>query len=199
MTMLMAGHETTAKVLTWTFYLLDGHHEIRARLEEELAEVLAGRRPTVGDLPRLRYTWMVLQEAMRLFPPVWIISRVPVADDEIGGYSVAAGTLVLVSPYALHRKPECWEDPDTFLPERFASEAGEGRHPFAFFPFSGGPRQCIGKSFATVELQLVLASVAQHFRLGVVPGHPVEPEALVTLRPRHGLPVTVHPLADARP
>jgi len=198
MTMLMAGHETTAKVLTWTFHLLDRHPEARTRLEDELAEVLGGRVATVGDLPRLRYTWMALQEAMRLYPPVWIISRVPLADDEVGGYHVAAGTLVLVSPYALHRKPACWDDPDAFRPDRFAPAASEGRHPFAFFPFSGGPRQCIGKSFATVELQLVLASIAQRFRLRVVPGHRVEPEALVTLRPRYGLPVTLAPRSEWR-
>jgi cytochrome P450 len=198
MTMLMAGHETTAKALTWTFYLLDGHRDVRARLEDELAEVLGGRTPTVADLPRLRYTAMVLQEAMRLYPPVWIISRVALADDEIGGYHIAAGTLVLVSPYALHRKRECWEQAEEFRPERFSPEASEGRHPFAMFPFSGGPRQCIGKSFATVETQLVLATVAQGFHLSMVPGHVVEPEALVTLRPRYGLPVTVQERSEVR-
>jgi cytochrome P450 len=191
MTMLMAGHETTAKALTWTFYLLHSHPEVRARLEAELAEVLAGRTPTVGDLPRLRYNAMVLQEAMRLYPPVWIISRVAQAPDEIAGFHIDAGTLVLVSPYVLHRKPECWESADEFRPERFSPEASEGRHPFAFFPFSGGPRQCIGKSFATVETQLVLASIVQQFRLRLVPDYTVEPEALVTLRPRRGLPVTL--------
>ncbi len=191
MTMLMAGHETTAKALAWTFYLLDRHHDVRTRLEAELAAVLGGRTPVVADLPHLRYTGMVLQEAMRLYPPVWIISRVALADDDIGGYHIAAGTLVLVSPYALHRKAECWADAEEFRPERFSPEASEGRHPFAFFPFSGGPRQCIGKSFATVETQLVLASIAQNVRLVVVPDHAVEPEALVTLRPRYGLPVTL--------
>jgi cytochrome P450 len=198
MTMLMAGHETTAKALTWTFYLLDGNRGALARLEAELADVLGGRTPQVADLSHLRYTGMVLQEAMRLYPPVWIISRVALADDEIGGYHIAAGTLVLVSPYALHRKPECWDDADEFRPERFSPETSEGRHPFAFFPFSGGPRQCIGKSFATVETQLVLATVAQSLRLRVVPGHHIEPEALVTLRPRYGLRVTLQERSEVR-
>jgi cytochrome P450 len=198
MTMLMAGHETTAKALTWTFYLLDGNRDALARLEAEVAEVLGGRTPTVADLPRLRYTAMVLQEALRLYPPVWIISRMALADDEIGGYHIAAGTLVLVSPYALHRKRECWDNAEEFRPERFSPEASEGRHPFALFPFSGGPRQCIGKNFATVETQLVLASIAQRFRLLMVPGHAVEPEALVTLRPRYGLPVTLQERSEVR-
>jgi enediyne biosynthesis protein E7 len=192
MTLLMAGHETTAKALTWTFYLLDRNPEVRERLETEVAAALDGRVPTVGDLPRLPYTWMVLQEAMRLYPPVWIISRTAIEDDEVGGYRISKGSLVLVSPYAMHRHPDHWPEPEAFRPERFAPEAAAAREPFSHFPFSGGPRQCIGKSFATVEMQLVLASVVQAFRLKVVPGHPVEPEALVTLRPRHGVQVTIH-------
>jgi cytochrome P450 len=191
MTLLMAGHETTAKALTWSLFLLDRHPEALRALEGEVERLLAGRAPTVADLSGLRHTWMVLQEAMRLYPPVWIMSRLARAEDEIAGFVVPAGALVIVSPYALHRNPALWEDPEAFRPERFLPELAEARPPFAFFPFSGGPRQCIGKSFASVELQLVLPMLVQAYRIRPLPGHPVEPQALVTLRPRQGLPVTL--------
>jgi len=196
LTILMAGHETTAKALTWTFYLLDRHPREAERLRSELEEVLATRVPTVEDLPRLPTGWMVLQEAMRLYPPVWTISRLVVQEDEIDGFRIPAGSLVLVSPFAIHRHPELWENPTSFTPRRFQLPDFERRSTYSYLPFSAGPRQCLGKSFATVELQLVLATIVQRFDLRVVPGHMVEPEALVTLRPRYGLPVTLHPLAD---
>lgn len=194
-TLLLAGHETTAKALTWTFYLLDQHREAEARLQAEVDDVLQGRAPTVDDLPNLPYTWMVLQESMRLRPPIWLLSRIAVADDVIGGYHIPAGSLVVISPYALHRHPAYWEYPEAFHPEHFSQEQEAERPGYAYVPFSGGPRLCVGKPFAIMETRLVLATVAQHYQLRLLPGHPVTPEALVTLRPRYGMPMTV----EARP
>jgi cytochrome P450 len=196
MTLLMAGHETTAKALTWTFYLLDRHPEWQARVRAEIAEVLGDRTATLADVPRLRYAWMVIQEAMRLFPPVWIIARMTAQDDEMGGYDIPAGTLVLISPYTMHRHRDFWTAPDTFDPGRFDAGRNEGRTPFSYLPFSGGPRQCIGKHFATLELQLLLATIVQRTSIRVAADREVAPEALVTLRPRGGLPVHVEVRSD---
>jgi cytochrome P450 len=188
-TLLMAGHETTAKSLTWTLYLLSQHPEVDARLRREMETTLAGRLPTYQDLSQMPYAWMVIQEAMRLYPPVWLVSRLCRAEDNIGGYRIAAGTLVIISPYTMHRHVDFWERPEVFDPERFRPEISAARTPFAYLPFSGGPRQCIGRAFATVETQLVLAVILQRYQLRLTPGHQVEPEALVTLRPRYGLPM----------
>jgi cytochrome P450 len=197
MTFLMAGHETTSKALTWTFYLIDQHPEAAGRLRAELREVLGGRAPTYDDLPRLPYLGMVVDESMRLYPPVWLMSRVCQGEDAIDGYRIPPGTLVIVSPYVLHRHPRYWPEPKTFDPERFHPERAPARPPYAYFPFSGGPRLCIGRPFAAAETRLVLATVAQRFALRLVPGHAVEPEALVTLRPRHGMPMTIAPVTAA--
>jgi cytochrome P450 len=190
-TLLMAGHETTAKSLAWTLYLLDQNPDAAVRLRAELGATLGGRTPTYQDLSNLPYTWMVIQEAMRIYPPVWLVSRLCRAEDVIGGYLIPSGTLVIVSPYTMHRHKEFWDEPETFRPERFNPEACAARPPFAYLPFSGGPRQCVGRAFATVETQLVLAMIMQRFTLRLVSDHRVEPEALVTLRPRHGLPMTI--------
>jgi cytochrome P450 len=194
-TLLMAGHETTAKALTWTLYLLDQNPGAAVRLRAELDATLGGRTPTYQDLSNLPYTWMVIQEAMRIYPPVWLVSRLCRADDVIGSYLIPSGTLVIVSPYTMHRHKDFWDEPEIFRPERFNSEACAARPPFAYLPFSGGPRQCVGRAFATVETQLVLASIVQRFTLSLVSDHGVEPEALVTLRPRHGLPMTIERVA----
>ena len=193
-TLLMAGHETTAKALTWTFYLLDQYPNIARKLQEELATVLGGRTPSYHDLPSLPHTWMVIQESMRLYPPVWSMSRLCRTEDEIGGYQIPIGTLVLISPYTMHRHPNYWQEPEQFRPERFRPEVADKRSPYVYLPFSGGPRQCIGRTLARVETQLVLATILQQYQLRLVPKHPVEPEALVTLRPRFGLPMTLHSL-----
>ena len=190
-TLLMAGHETTAKALTWTLYLLDQHPEVSARLRAELADVLGGRLPTVADLARMPYVWMVIQEAMRLYPPVWLVSRFCRAAETIGGYEIPAGSLVIVSPYLMHRHREFWEAPEIFDPERFRPEACANRPAFTYLPFGAGPRQCVGRGFATIETQLVLATIMQRYELRLVAGHRVEPEALVTLRPKYGLPMTL--------
>lgn len=195
LTMLMAGHETTAKALTWTIFLLDRHPEFRDRLQAELKHVLGGRLPVADDLERLPLCRRAVQEAMRLYPPVWLISRRAVKDMTLGGHAVPAGALVCISPYVLHHDPDSWERPEAFEPDRFAPERSSGRDPFAYLPFSEGPRQCIGQSFAMLEAELVLATLCSRVRFRLVADHPVEPEALVTLRPRHGMLMTLSPLA----
>lgn len=187
MTMLIAGHETVASALAWTWHLLAGHPEVEARLHRELDEELGGRPPTAADLPRLRYTEMVFLEAMRLYPPAWIITRRALADDQIGDYRIPAGALVVTSPYVTHRLPAWWNAAEQFIPERFAAEPSAARPRFAYYPFGGGPRQCIGNNFALVEAVVVIATVAQRYRLHALHGHPIEVEPGVTLRPKHGL------------
>lgn len=194
LTVLLAGHETTANALTWSFYLLSRHPEEEARLEEEVDRVLGGRLPALGDLGGLPRTSMVVQEGMRLYPPGWLFGRSPSEDDEIDGYRIEAGSLVFLSPYVTHRHPDLWPDPDRFLPDRFAPASAAALDRFAYFPFGGGPRQCIGVAFANLEMQIVMASAVQRFRLRLAPDALVEIEPLVTLRPRHGMPM----IASAR-
>jgi len=155
--------------------------------------VLGGRAPTLADLPDLRYGRMVIEESMRLFPPVWATSRQAYRDDVVGGQTVRADTTVTVSPYVTHRHPAFWEDPDRFDPERFTPERSAARPEYAYFPFGGGPRRCIGNQFAMMEAQLILATTAQAFRLRSVPGSVVEPHPILTLRPRHGVPMMAQP------
>jgi len=190
-TMLMAGHETTAKALTWTLVLLDRHPEWARRLDDELTTVLGDRVAAAGDLAQLPLCRRVIQESLRLYPPVWLLSRRSVRDDELGEFHVPAGTLVCVSPYILHRDERFWDDPARFDPDRFTDRRSAARPDYAYLPFSGGPRQCIGRHFAMLEAQLVLATIRRHVRLALVEGHPIEPEALVTLRPREGVLATV--------
>lgn len=196
MTIFLAGHETTANALSWTFYLLGRHPEVARKLRKELAEVLGGRPPTAEDVPSLRYTRMVFSEALRLYPPAWILARAPIEDEELDGLFLPAGARLFMSPWVTHRHPAIWRDPEGFDPERFADPTAVDR--FAFFPFGGGPRLCIGHSFAMMEGLLVLATLASRFRLELVPGHPVTPEPLVTLRPRHGVKVWAR-RADEQP
>src|SRR5204863_7032744 len=143
---------------------------------------LGAAAPGFGDLGRLGFTKMEIEESMRLYPPAWGITRTPIADDEIRGYRIPAGSIVLMSQWVVHRDPALWEDPERFDPQRFATERAEARPRYAYFPFGGGPRICIGNAFALIELTAVLAMVARRFRVRIVPGHAVEPEALVTLR-----------------
>jgi cytochrome P450 len=192
LTLLIAGHETVATALIWTWYLLSQHAEVERRLYSELDEVLSGHLPTVDHLNRLSYTHMVTQEVLRLYPPAWIFGRKAIADDEIGGYVIPAGSMIVLSPYMTHRHPAFWEHAEVFDPKRFAPDQAAGRPRYAYFPFGGGPRVCIGNNFALMETQLVLATIAQHYQLRLVPGHPVEPEAFLSLRPRSGLPMTLH-------
>jgi cytochrome P450 len=199
MTIFVAGHETTAAALAWTWYLLAKHPDVQRRLQAELTAVLGGRMPTSQDLQNLTYTRMVIAEALRLYPPTWVTARSPLADDEIGSYHISRHAVVLLSPYVLHRHPTFWERPAEFDPERFTPAPSPNRPRYAYFPFGGGPRRCIGESFALMEAQLIVAMVAQAYRLHLVPGHPVEPQPLLTLRPRHGVLVTLQPRAAAWP
>ena len=190
MTLLLAGHETTANALGWTLHLLSQNPEVEARLHRELDEVVGSRLPTVEDLPRLAYAERVLAEGMRLFPPAWAIGRRALRDQELGGARVPAGALVLSSPWLMHRDPRFFPEPLRFDPDRFTPEARAARPKLAYFPFGAGARGCIGEPFAWMEGVLVLATLAQRWALRAVPGHPVEPHALITLRPRHGLRMT---------
>jgi cytochrome P450 len=190
-TLLLAGHETTAVALSWTWYLLAQHQECEQRLHEEVDAVLGGRLPTVEDLPTLPYSRMVLEESLRLYPPAWSFSRNALADDELGGYHIPAGSTVLLCPYTTHRHPEFWEQPEVFDPLRFTPERVAARPHYAYFPFGGGPRLCIGSAFAMMEAQLILVTVAQRYRLCLGTDVRVEPEPRITLRPRGELPVTL--------
>jgi cytochrome P450 len=189
MTLLIAGYETVSTALVWTWYLLSQYPEMEHRLHSELDIVLRGDLPTVEHLVELPYTRMVIEEALRLYPPAWIFGRKAIADDKIGGYSIPANSMIVLSPYITHRHPALWEHPEVFDPERFTPERSAVRPPFAYFPFGGGPRMCIGNNFALMEMQLILATIAQRYKLRLVPGHTVEPEALLSLRPRYGLPM----------
>ena len=189
MTILMAGHETTANALTFTFYLLAEHPEVAATLRAELDEVLAGRAPTVEDLAQTPYTKAVVEESMRLYPPAWVVERRAIADDAVGPYPIRAGTVVMISSWVTHRHPDFWDDPETFDPGRFLPGAPRPRHRFAYLPFGGGPRVCIGGGFALLEARLLLATLAQRYELERVPG-PLELDPNVTLRPRRGLWMT---------
>ena len=197
LTVLLAGHETTANALAWTWYLLARNLAAENKLHDEIASTLGERAPGAPDLPQLRYTRMVIEESMRLYPPAWAISRNAIGEDEIGGYPVRPRTNIIICSFVTHRHPSFWEEPERFDPERFSSERSQRRPDFAYLPFGGGPRICIGNAFATTEAQLVVATIAQRYRLRLVPGHPVELHPLITRRPRHGIRMTLHPADDA--
>jgi cytochrome P450 len=187
MTIFLAGHETTANALTYAFLLLSRYPAALRDLRGELSQVLGGRAPGVEDLSRLTLTRRTVQEAMRLYPPAWIIARSASGADEIGGFPIPAGSLVLISPYVVHRHPGLWSNPEGFDPQRFASEPARG----AYLPFGAGPRMCIGSGFASMEAELVLATLARDVAFELPPGEPVELEPSITLRPKHGLAMTV--------
>jgi cytochrome P450 len=184
MTFVLAGHETTAVTLAWACLLLAQHPGVGEQVRHEVATVLAGRTPVLADLPRLQLTRRVIDETLRLYPPVAVIARETFAADEIDGYVIPAKSGVLVSPYVTHRHPAFWHDPDRFDPDRFTPEQSAARPRFAYFPFGGGPRLCIGNEFALMEAQILLAMILQRYRVEVAPGHSVQHEIRVTLRPR---------------
>ncbi len=186
-TLILAGHETTGSLLSWTWYLLAQHPEAASQVREEARRILSGREPQAADLEDLVFLEAVLKEALRLYPPVWIISRRAKGDDQILGYRIPAGSVVALSPYVVHRDPTRWDDPDRFNPKRFLSGGETERKPFAYFPFGGGPRLCIGGGFSMMEAKMVVASVVQNFQLELTGESAVQPEALITLRPRNGL------------
>ena len=198
MTLFLAGHETTAIALSWTCYLLCQHPEVEAKLVEELRAVLGEREPAPEDLPHLRFTEMVLKESMRLYPAVWGIGRKAIADCEIGGYRVTKGTNIFIFQALTQRDPRFFANPDAFDPERWREDpVRSGKIPrFAYFPFGGGPRVCVGAAFAMMEATLLLAMVQRAFHLELVPGQAVKPLPSVTLRPKNGIRVTVHGRAE---
>jgi cytochrome P450 len=187
MTLFLAGHETTSNALTWTWYLLASNPHAEQALHDEVDSVLGARSATIEDVPRLKYTEMVLAESMRLFPPAWVIGRRNVVDYVVNGYTVPQYSLILMSPWVVHRDPRYFAEPLQFDPGRWTSESKDRRPKFSYFPFGGGPRVCIGESFAWTEGVLVLATIAQRWKLRLAPGHRVQPQALVTLRPRYGM------------
>jgi cytochrome P450 len=193
-TMIMSGHETTADALVWTYYLLSQHPDAQERLVAELDEVLRGRPPSPEDLPRLRYTEAVVKESLRLYSPAWITSREAIRDCELGGFHVPAGTTLGVSQWVTHRDPRYYEEPEAFRPERWLAESIQQLPKYAWFPFGGGPRLCIGASLAMLELVLITACVARRFRLELAPGHEVKSHPALALQP-----VGVHILPHPRP
>ena len=190
-TFLLAGQETTALALTWTWYLLAQHSAEQQRLEQEIDSVLDGRAPDVSDLANLTYTRMVIDESMRLYPPAWAFSRQALSDDTLGGFHLPCGWLAFVMPYVLHRLPAFWDNPDAFDPERFLPQRSADRPKFVYLPFGAGPRQCIGNQFALLEAPLVLATLAQRYRLHLAEGHDAEPWPLITLRPRSAMSMII--------
>jgi len=188
-TLFLAGHETTALALSWTWYLLAQHPEVEHKLHRELDTVLAGRAPVPADLFALRYTQFVINESMRLYPPAWGIGREAIRPCEIGGYPVPAGAQIWISEWITHRSSKYFSEPDQFRPERWENDFAKRLPRFAYFPFGGGPRLCIGQSFALLESVLLLATIAQRFRLTLIPGQQIVPWASLTLRPKNGIKV----------
>jgi cytochrome P450 len=193
LTLFLAGYETVANALAWTWMLLGQNPSAESRLHDELDAVLAGRLPTLEDLPRLEYTAMVLSESMRLYPPAWAMGREALEDVSIGPYRLRKGSMVFFSQYIVHRDSRFFPHPERFWPERFTAEAKAARPRFAYFPFGGGGRQCIGESFAWMEATLALATIAQRWRLALVPSQTIEPQPKITLRPKTGIRVIAVP------
>lgn len=187
MTFLLSGHETTAAAISWTLYLLAQHPEAWERLRDEVEKVLAGAAPSQFELQQLSYTRMVIEESLRLYPPVWLIPRQAIADDEISGYKIPANSNILFSVYSLHRHPNFWPNPERFDPERFTTEKASARAYCSYLPFGAGPRSCLGGRFGMMEATIILAMIAQKYHLNLVSDHSVKPEASLTLHPRPGL------------
>ena len=190
-TLFLAGHETTASTLSWTWWLLAQNPAAEAKLHSELDAVLGGRAPALDDLPKLSYTGHVVTESLRLYPPAWGLARLAVEDHRIAGYPVTKGMGVAMAQWVVHRDPRWYDAPEEFRPERWEGDLLKRLPKFAYFPFGGGPRQCIGNAFALMEASLILATIAQKFRLRLVTDHMVQPLASITLRPRHGVRVTL--------
>jgi cytochrome P450 len=190
-TLLLAGHETTANALNWTWYLLAQNPDKEALLHDELDRVLGGRAPTLADLKQLPYTEMVVKESMRLYPPAYSFGRMSIEDVNIGGYDLPANCDINIFSYTAHRDPRWWDEPEAFRPERFSPENEKLIPRYAYFPFGGGPRICIGNSFAMMEARLMLATMAQQFQLRLKPGQKVELDPLITLRPLGGMHMRV--------
>jgi cytochrome P450 len=189
LTLFLAGHETTAIALTWIWWLLSGNPDAEQRLHNELDEVLGSRAPTVADLPNLPYTQAVVSESLRLRPPVWAMGRTAVAEHRANGHTIAPGSIVVIAPWLLHHDERWWPEPSTFRPERWLDGEQERRPRYAFLPFGGGPRVCIGEPFARLEAAMIVASVGRRWRFESASGEEPDLQAVITLRPRGGLPM----------
>ncbi len=194
-TLIFAGHETSANTLTWTWMLLSQNPEVLAKLKQELKEVLGDRSPTIADLPSLRYTNLVIKESMRLYPVVWNMFSETSADCEIGGYHVPAGCTIIGSQWVMQRDPRFWEQPETFNPDRWAGDLEKQLPRGVYAPFGDGPRICIGRSFALMEVVLLLAAIAQKFELTLVPGQTIIPQPTITLQPKDGIKMVLKQLS----
>jgi cytochrome P450 len=190
--LLVAGHTTTSSGLAWVWYLLSQHPAVEQRLGCEVQAILEERPPAAEDLSGLEHTRKLIEETLRLYPPTWVTARRSLASVDIGGFHIPANATVLVSPYVMHRDPRFWEEPERFDPDRFSLGRSVGRPRGVYFPFGAGPRACIGSAFALVEMQLIVAMVAQRYRLTLIPGRQIEGDPVITLRPRHGLLMTLH-------
>jgi cytochrome P450 len=193
-TIFLAGYETVANALSWTWYLLSQNPDCELKFHNEIESVLQGRLPVAEDVPRLCYTENVMAESLRLYPPAWAMGRYARGDFALGDFFLPARTTVLISQFITHRDPRYFPDPLRFDPERFSADAKAQRTKFTYFPFGAGARQCIGESFAWMEGTLILATLAQRWKLRLVPGHKVEPQPLITLRPKYGMLMQVEPL-----
>jgi cytochrome P450 len=184
---IFRGHKTTGTALSWVWYLLSRHPAVERRVLEEIDSTIGERLPTAEDLDHLQFCRMVMAESMRLFPPAWMIARRAISEHHMGGYRIPVGSAVITSPYVIHRHPGVHPEPLRFDPDRFAPERHSGWHPFAYFPFGGGQKRCVGDDFATFETLLLLATVGRGWKLKLAPDHHVEPAPKATLKPRDGL------------
>jgi cytochrome P450 len=192
MTLMLAGYETTASTLTWTWHLLAQNLHTMDRVRREVHETLGGRAPFYSALEKLPFLGMILDESLRLFPPAWTLGRRAIGEDVIDGFYIPANTVIAICTYVLHRHPEFWDQPDIFDPERFSPQNSKGRHKFVYIPFGAGPRQCIGNNFGLMEAALVMACILQRFELHLVPGVEVKPQALFVLRPNRDVMMSLH-------
>jgi cytochrome P450 len=193
-TLMLAGHETTANALSWTWMLLSQHPEVRTKLQEELSRVLDGRSPEIADIPQLSYTEKVVKESMRLYPPVSIFGREVVSDAQIGDVALPKGSIILISQWVMHRSPRYFDNPETFEPKRWENDLEKKLPRGVYIPFGDGPRVCIGKGFALMEAVLLLATISQRFEIDLVPDAPIVPQPSITLRPEQGISVNIHAL-----
>ena len=192
MTIYLAGHETTAMALCWLWYLLSKNPKSARKVREEVESVVGEGVVSVEHLPKLVYAKMVVEETLRLYPSAWLLSRKAIHDDQVGPYRIWAGSSLFISPFVTHRRPDLWENPEGFDPERFTPGGDEGGPRYAYFPFGGGPRQCIGNNFALMEATLIVASVVRRYRLDLVSGREVKLKEKGSLKPFPGLSMTLH-------
>jgi len=193
MTIFLAGHETSANAMAWSWYLLSQHPEVEAEFHNELDQVLSRRPPRLDDIPKLNLVARIFAETLRLYPPLWAIGRRAIQECRIGDVNIAPGSVVVLSQYVTHRDPRWFPNPEAFDPNRWTTEARSARPRFCYFPFSGGSRSCLGEGFAGMEGALCLATLAQKWRLKLVPGHPIALQPQLTLRARHGIKMRIEP------